>query len=131
MTIRGPRSELETCVLREYDHTQNFACFAVNYQRTSIVKKYLQGSFFIINFYSIFDFFINYEKTALQTLCLVCSKFLQTLLMYNFFFLSYGICMIIFSFVYFMQAKEKCLKSHTMELTKFLKEFTIIVFLSM
>ena len=25
-----------------------------------------QGSFFIINLYSIFDFFINYERTALQ-----------------------------------------------------------------
>ena len=32
------------------------------------VKKNLQGSFFIINLYSIFDFFINYEKTALQIL---------------------------------------------------------------
>ena len=30
------------------------------------VKKKLLGSFFIIHLFSIFDFFINHEKTALQ-----------------------------------------------------------------
>ena len=48
-------------VLREtdpYDHTENFVCFTVNYQRTSlqikVKEKNLQGRFFIINLYSIF-----------------------------------------------------------------------------
>ena len=52
-TIRGPGNELEECVLREtdpYDHTKNFVCITVNYQRTSLqsIKKSLQGSFFIM-----------------------------------------------------------------------------------
>ena len=67
-------------VLREtdpYDHTFNFVCFTVNYQRTSKVKKNLQDSFFIINLYLIFDFFLNYEKAALQTFFLLCKGVLM------------------------------------------------------
>ena len=45
----------------------------VNYQGTSLQckKKHLQGSFFIINLYSSFDFFINYEKNCLAACSLV------------------------------------------------------------
>ena len=43
------------------------------------VKEKSAGSFFIINLYAVFDFFINYEKTALQIFFLPCKDFLWQL----------------------------------------------------
>ena len=70
-TIRGPGNELETCVLREtdqYDHTKNFVCLTVNYQRTSlqIKKKIWKVDSFKINEKVKIKYKLIMKKTAFQ-----------------------------------------------------------------